>query len=156
VREKVSLRQAAESTLSFLRRDIEQQSIAVEDEIPPDLPSIDGNSTVLRGIFLNLFLNAFQAGGPGTRIRLQAWEGALADGSERYILLVVEDDGPGIPQELQEKVFEPFFTTRPRGAGLGLAVVKRNVEHMGGRISLESPARDGRGTRFLMHLPLSN
>jgi signal transduction histidine kinase len=154
VREKVRLRDAAESALSFLCRDIEQQEIAIENEIPQELPPVDSNPTALREIFLNLFLNSFQAGGRGTRIRLQAWEGALADGSERYILLVVEDDGPGISPELQGKVFVPFFTTRQRGTGLGLAIVKRNVEHMGGRISLESPARDGHGTRFLMHLPL--
>ncbi len=152
--EKVSLRDAAESALVFLGRDIEQQRISVENEIPADLPLIDANSTALREIFLNLFLNAFQAGGPGTLLRLQAWEGVLADGSERYILLVVEDDGPGVPAELQAKLFTPFFTTKQRGTGLGLAIVKRNVEHMGGRISLESPARDGRGTRFLIHLPL--
>jgi signal transduction histidine kinase len=155
-RGKISLRDAAESALSFLGRDIEQQQFTIEAEIPSDLPPVDGNSTALREIFLNLFLNAFQAGGPGTHLRLQAWEGALADGSERYILLVVEDDGPGVPQELQGKVFVPFFTTRQRGTGLGLAIVKRNVEHMGGRISLESPAREGRGTRFLMHLPLTD
>jgi signal transduction histidine kinase len=156
VREQISLRDAAESALSFLRRDIEQQRITIEDEIPLDLPPVDSNSTALREIFLNVFLNAFQAGGPGTYLRLQAWEGALADGPERYILLVVEDDGPGIPEELQSKVFVPFFTTSQRGTGLGLAIVKRNVEHMGGRISLESPARDGRGTRFLIYFPLSD
>ncbi|HYK87390.1 MAG TPA: ATP-binding protein [Acidobacteriota bacterium] len=154
-REKVFLRDAAESALSFLRRDIEQQEFYIEDDVPSDLPPIEGNPTALREIFLNLFLNSLQAGGPATRIRLQAWEGALADGSERYLLLVVEDDGPGIPQELQSRVFVPFFTTRQKGTGLGLAIVKRNVEHMGGRISLESPVREGRGTRFLMHLPLS-
>ncbi len=154
-RERVSLREAAESALSFLRRDIELQSFSIEDEIPAELPLIELNPTALREIFLNLLLNAFQAGGPGTHIRLQAWEGALADGSEKYLLLVVEDDGPGIALGLQTKVFTPFFTTRQRGTGLGLAIVKRNVEHTGGRISLESPVRDGRGTRFLIHLPLS-
>jgi signal transduction histidine kinase len=152
--ESVSLREAAESALAFLQHDIEQLHFEIEDEIPPDLPEIPGSSTALREIFLNLFLNSFQAGRPGTRIRLQAWTGALADGSEKYVLLVVEDDGSGIPQEVQSKVFLPFFTTRQRGTGLGLAIVKRNVEHMGGRITLESPARDGRGTRFLIHLPL--
>jgi signal transduction histidine kinase len=153
--EEVSLKEAAESALSFLRHDIDRLQVEIEDEIPSDLPEMRGNSTALREIFLNLFLNSFQAGGPGTRIRLQAWTGALADGSEKYVLLVVEDDGSGIPPEVQSKVFLPFFTTRQRGTGLGLAIVKRNVEHMGGRISLESPARDGRGTRFLMHLPLT-
>ncbi len=154
-REKVSLREAAESALNFLRRDIQQLQSTVENEIPAGLSLVDGNSTALREVFLNLLLNAFQAGGPGTRVMLQAWEGSLPDGSDRYVLLVAEDDGPGVPAELQGKVFQPFFTTRQRGTGLGLAIVKRNVEHMGGSISLESPARSGRGTRFLIHLPLT-
>ncbi len=156
VREKICLRDAAESALSFLRRDIEQQQLLVEDDIPPDLPHVYGNPTALREAFLNLISNSFQACSPGSHIYLQAWEGALSDGSEKYLLLVVEDDGPGIPLDLQAKVLLPFFTTRQRGTGLGLAIVKRNVEQMGGSISLESPARDGHGTRFLMHLPLGS
>ncbi|NWG13080.1 MAG: hypothetical protein HXY20_06045 [Acidobacteria bacterium] len=63
-------------------------------------------------------------------------------------------DGPNRRNDIQDRVFLPFFTTRQRGTGLGLAVVRREVEHIGGRISLESPTRNGRGTRFLMHLPI--
>jgi signal transduction histidine kinase len=71
-------------------------------------------------------------------------------------MLVVEDDGPGISADIRDRVFKPFFTTRQRGTGLGLAIVKRDVEYIGGRISLESPIRDGRGARFLMHLPVQS
>ena len=152
--EAVQLWEAAEAVLRFLERDIQLGSVIVDNEIPRDLSPPQGSPAVLREIFLNLILNALQAGGEGTHLRLQAWEGVLEDGSERFVLLVVEDDGPGIPKELHEKVFAPFFTTRQKGTGLGLAIVRRDIEHMGGHITLESPARGGRGTRFLIHLPL--
>ena len=154
-REKISLRKSADSVLNFLRRDLEQQEVRVENEIPAQLPAIESSPTILREVILNLILNAVQAGGRGTSLRLLAWTGAMADGSEKYLLLVVEDDGPGIPAEMKESVFTPFFTTRQRGTGLGLAIVKRNVEHMGGSITMESPARNGHGTRFLIYLPLA-
>ncbi len=122
--------------------------------LPQGLPELPGSMAAFREIFLNLILNALQAGGEGMHLWLQAWEGVLEDGSERFVLLVVEDDGPGIPAVIQEKVFAPFYTTKQQGTGLGLAIVRRDIDHMGGRITLESPARAGHGTRFLIHLPL--
>ena len=64
----------------------------------------------------------------------------------------VEDDGPGIPPDVQERLFEPFFTTRHRGTGLGLPIVKRDVEAHGGDVSILCP--DGGGTRVTVSLPL--
>jgi signal transduction histidine kinase len=151
--EEIHLHAAAESVLEFLHREIKKKKGTVENEIPQDIRPVAGNATSFREIFLNLIVNALQAGGEGVRIRLQAWEGMLEDGSESYVLLVVEDDGPGIPKESQSKIFTPFFTTSQIGTGLGLAIVKNNVEHMGGQITIESPLRDGSGTRFIIHLP---
>jgi signal transduction histidine kinase len=153
--ESVRLLEAAGSVISFLQHDIQRSGITVENEIPAELPSVPGSTSTFREIFLNLLLNAMQAADDRTTgIRLAAWEGVLEDGSEGFVLLVVEDDGPGVPEQIRDRVFTPFFTTRQRGTGLGLSIVKRNVEHLGGRITLESPIREGRGTRFLMHIPL--
>jgi signal transduction histidine kinase len=154
-RGSVRLQELTGSVIEFLRRDIEQIAAVVENQIPDDLPQVVGSAAAHREILLNLLLNALQAGGKGTHVWVQAWEGILEDGSERFVLIVVEDDGPGISAEAQRRIFEPFFTTKQRGTGLGLAIVKRNVEYYGGRITVESPAREGRGTRFLMHLPLA-
>jgi signal transduction histidine kinase len=66
----------------------------------------------------------------------------------------VEDDGPGIPVALQEKILQPFFTTKSQGTGLGLAIVARRVAEFGGKMICESPVRDGRGTRFQVTLPI--
>ncbi len=152
--EAVELHEVVESVFQFLERDIQKANLVIETEIPSDLPAVQGTQTLFREILLNLVLNAIQACGSGSRILLQAWEGMLEDVSERFVLLVVEDDGPGVPSEIQEKVFAPFFTTKQRGTGLGLAIVKRDVEQLGGRIILESPAREGHGTRILIHLPV--
>ncbi|MBM3789553.1 MAG: hypothetical protein FJW35_04280 [Acidobacteria bacterium] len=152
---EVRLRETADSVIGFLRRDIETLRAVIDNQIPEDLPPVAGDRAVFRELFLNLLLNALQAAGQGTGVALQAWEGMLEDGSEKYVLLVVEDDGPGIPVEIQSRVFEPFFTTKQRGTGLGLAIVRRNVESVGGRITLESPSREGKGTRFLIHLPVA-
>ncbi len=153
--ETVRLVEVAGSVINFLQHDIERSGLTVENEIPTELPSVSGTTATFREIFLNLLLNAMQAADERTTaIRLTAWEGVLEDGSEGFVLVVVEDDGPGVPEQIRDRVFIPFFTTRQRGTGLGLSIVRRNVEHLGGRITLESPIREGRGTRFLMHLPL--
>ena len=72
-------------------------------------------------------------------------------GAPPAVRLTVEDDGPGIPAEARERIFEPYWTTKPGGTGLGLAIVRRLVSDAEGRIRLED--RDGRGTRVTVTLP---
>ncbi len=69
-------------------------------------------------------------------------------------LFTVEDDGPGVPENVREKILQPFFTTKTQGTGLGLAIVARRVAEFGGKLDWESPVKDGRGTRFRVVLPL--
>jgi signal transduction histidine kinase len=66
------------------------------------------------------------------------------------VAVSIEDDGPGIPQEHRERVFEPFYTTKPDGAGLGLSIVRHLTEQNGGRVSLERA--HGGGCRFVLRL----
>ena len=73
-------------------------------------------------------------------------------GDRRFVVIAVEDDGPGIPQALHERIFEPFFTTKARGTGLGLAIIFRLIEDHGGLLSLEQPKHLG-GARFEIRLP---
>jgi signal transduction histidine kinase len=68
--------------------------------------------------------------------------------------VAVEDDGPGIPPTLQEKILTPFFTTKARGTGLGLAIVVRRLEEIGGELKIDSPIQEERGSRFRVILPL--
>lgn len=87
---------------------------------------------------------------PTPRIKVSLAVQEYAD--RRFIVIAVEDDGPGIPQELRERIFEPFFTTKARGTGLGLAIIFRLIEDHGGLLSLEPPKHLG-GARFEMRLP---
>jgi signal transduction histidine kinase len=103
----------------------------------------------------NLVLNAAQAMPAGGTICVSAaFEPAPGDVRRRAVAICVEDTGVGIDPALRERVFEPFFTTRARGTGLGLVVVRRIVEAHNGRISVDS--EPGRGTNFKIVLPLDH
>ena len=94
---------------------------------------------------LNLVLNALDAAGEGGNVFVAACE------SERKVRITVEDDGPGVPDHLMDKVFNPFFTTKDTGAGLGLAIVHRIAEENGGSVTVEN--RSPGGARFTLTLP---
>jgi len=108
--------------------------------------TLQADEKMLQDVFLNLFLNAAQAmKGEGT-IRV-----AVRVGTET-VQIEVEDEGPGVAPEARERLFEPFFTTRHRGTGLGLPIVKRDVEAHGGDVTITFP--EGDGTRVAVVLPI--
>jgi signal transduction histidine kinase len=113
----------------------------------PLLAAIDKGS--LNDILTNLLVNALDAVCHNGHI------GVALSQLDGFCIVTVEDDGPGIPQELQEKILQPFFTTKSQGTGLGLAIVARRVAEAKGRLDCQSPAHDGRGTRFRVHLPVA-
>jgi two-component system NtrC family sensor kinase len=112
-----------------------------------ELPRVRCAPQELKQVFLNLLVNAEQAVADGGRIRVAT---SVGRGS---VSVLVEDDGCGIPPELQARVFDPFFTTKPVGVGtgLGLGIAYRIVKSHGGEIRLES--EPGRGTRVRVRLP---
>lgn len=99
----------------------------------------------LCGAMINLLENAMQVSSPGGRITLTSRL------EESHIILSVHDDGPGIDAALQERLFEPFFTTRAEGTGLGLAIVRGVIESMGGDVKIHSSP--GEGSEFMIRLP---
>ena len=108
-------------------------------------------------------LNAVQATEAGGEVKIQATvQIAAADTRVRptdlaaaTLTLTVTDSGPGIPADAQQRVFEPFYSTKSRGTGLGLAIVQRRVVEVGGSVQLTSPVDDGHGTRFRLLVPLA-
>jgi len=112
------------------------------------LPPVRADADLLCQVLLGLVANAVEAAPAGSEVRIEAC--TAAEGVE----IAVSDSGPGVPPELRERVFDPFFTTRPRGTGLGLAVAKQIVEAHGGRIGVGE--RNGGGARFTLLLPVAS
>jgi two-component system sensor histidine kinase HydH len=110
------------------------------------LPEVKGDPSQLRQIFINLLQNAQQAAGPEGTVTLDA----QADDAE--VAVGVSDSGPGVDPAIRPRLFEPLVTTRHKGVGLGLALVKRIAERHGGSVVYEPL---GRGARFVVRLPLS-
>jgi signal transduction histidine kinase len=95
---------------------------------------------------LNVLLNALEACAPGGHVRLSS---RVANGACE---ILVEDDGPGLPKEAAEQVFDPYYTTKPGGTGLGLSITRGIVEEHGGTTELQSD--EGKGCRVTITVPL--
>ena len=147
-REKLRLETILEDTLSLIAYQTSLEGTEIRRLIGQDLPDFFGNVQELREVFLNLILNAIQATGPGGQILV----GMTFQKAEKLFVIQVADNGPGIPAENLDKVFNPFFTTRPEGVGLGLFVTQQIVHRYGGSLRVESEPGDG--TLFVMELPL--
>jgi signal transduction histidine kinase len=138
-------------------------SIEVSVDLAPNLPIIDGDHHQLSQVFINLIANAFEALEGRGRVAITAaaceieQDPAFTGGKitpTRVVVVEVADDGPGVAVNLTDKIFNPFFTTKPQGSGLGLAIVRKIVDAHDGRIDLIS--RPGAGTRFRVTMPVTS
>ncbi len=141
-----SLNGVIEKTLELLRPELENRGLNVKVRLARALPATPIDANQMQQVLVNLIKNAMQAMTRSGTLTLQTGEGA--DG----VWVSVADTGGGIPQELLNRIFEPFYTTKKKGSGLGLMIVQRIVRAHGGRIELESQV--GRGTTFRIWLPL--
>ncbi|WP_088536691.1 nitrogen regulation protein NR(II) [Geobacter sp. DSM 9736] len=114
------------------------------------LPLIQADGEKLRQAFLNILLNALQATPSGGKVTVTAALSELDGG--RWILLSFDDTGGGISGDVMEQIFEPFYTTKESGTGLGLAVTRKIIQAHGGSVTLQSEV--GRGTSVCVRLPL--
>jgi two-component system nitrogen regulation sensor histidine kinase GlnL len=148
--------------VTLAERKVNRGSVAVTMNIEEQLPLIQADHGQLCQLFSNLLINALEAlDGQGT-IAISAQQGveyqepgSAAGRTAPAPTLVVEvtDDGPGVPPEVVEKVFNPFFTTKPQGSGLGLAIVRKVVDAHNGHIDLVTGEE---GTRFRVTLPFNS
>lgn len=133
------------SLLSFLRPELERAGVQCRAVIEEGLPEVNLDEAQLRQALLNLVRNAREAmpGGGELELRVVTAEGGVE--------LLLDDTGPGIPEEVRASIFAPFFTTKKQGTGLGLAVTREIVDAHGGQISCEP--RAPHGTRFRLWFP---
>lgn len=126
--------------------------VKLEAHFASDLPLIQADPSQLEMALTNLIDNALAAVGPKGRVTLRVTcEEAIRDNS-RACEIEIADEGPGIPEEDQKKLFTPYFTTKPSGSGLGLVIAKKVIEDHGGTIKIES--KEGIGTRVVVRLPV--
>ncbi|NOY46395.1 MAG: GAF domain-containing protein [Deltaproteobacteria bacterium] len=156
--------------LLLCRRELESRKIWVRREVPPAVPPIRGEIPRIQQALLNLVLNAAHAMRGGGELTLSVqpvpvspedleglwrWirEGEVSDGAPRAVVLSVRDTGEGMPEEVLNRVFHPFFTTKRDGTGLGLYIVHRIVEEHSGVVLAESQV--GQGSVFHLVLPVA-
>ena len=112
-----------------------------------NMPDLYLDADRIRRVLINLIENALQSGGEAVQITITSTH------SDSIVQLRVEDNGPGIEAENLERIFQPYFTTKSEGAGLGLAITRKMIEEHGGTIAVDSKV--GRGTHFTIRFPLS-
>ena len=141
-----SLNDVAISTLNLLRPELENRQITVKEKLSKQLPLVPLDAAQMKQVLVNLIKNAMQAMTAGGILTIATGE------TSDTVWVEVGDTGCGIPTDQINRIFEPYYTTKKKGSGLGLMIVQRIVRDHGGRIELESHA--GRGTTFRIHLPL--
>ncbi len=146
--EKADVYSIFEETLQLLRPHIEKQIIVVEKEFQ-SLPIILMDREQMKQVFLNLLLNAIQAMPGGGHLTLRGQNSE--DG--QWIHISIQDSGIGISSENINKLFDPFFSTKEGGIGLGLSITHRIIDQHHGKIEVESAP--GKGTLFTIWLPIS-
>jgi signal transduction histidine kinase len=138
------------SAVEMMQSVVAENQIQVRLDIPPKIPLLRLDTDKMRIVFANLIKNACQAMSPGGELEIAIEMQDLASSVNR-ITVIVRDTGAGMPTEELDRIFEPFYTTKPRGLGLGLVNVKNIVEGHGGKIRVESQV--GLGTTFFINLP---
>jgi len=135
-----------EKNINFLASHIEQEGYRVEKHYDPNIPEITADSDMLYQAFLNILINAMQAMPEGGKIRV------AIQSTDNTVKIFFEDEGEGIPQDLMGKIWDPFFTTKAKGTGLGLGIVKNIIESHSGNVQIRTSP--GAGARVKVELPV--
>ena len=138
-----------EAALRIVDHQLGVNNVKIKKELAADLPLCQANANQLQQVVMNFAINAQQAmGSDGGYLTVRTRSGASGE-----VVIEVEDNGPGIPDDIKAKIFEPFFTTKPagQGTGLGLSVTYGIIKDHDGQIQIEDVS--GGGTRFVVSLP---
>jgi nitrogen-specific signal transduction histidine kinase len=159
--ERTDIRDVLQQAVTLAESKASRGRVEVSLDVAAGLPMIDGDHHQLCQVFTNLVTNAFDALDGKGRIAITADAGAVdtdsafgGDARTPAVVVEVVDSGPGIPPELSDRIFNPFFTTKPQGSGLGLAIVRKIVDAHDGLIDLSSIPSEG--ARFRVTLPVKS
>lgn len=148
-RQELDLAEVVTETLGFLEREARNRGVTVSTDIAGDLPPLISDRGQLQQVFLNLVGNALDAVGNGGRVDV-----ACARQGDAAVRITISDNGKGMPEEVLEHIFEPFYTTKKdKGTGLGMFITYGIVRRLGGDIAVTST--EGEGTRVNITLPLT-
>ncbi len=143
----VHLSDLIQHSIKLIEGDARTTGVEMKSEVPSDLPEVAMDGDRMGQVLLNLYLNAIQAMDGGGTIEVKV----LRDDKEKQTKVMVSDNGRGIDSADLERIFDPYFTTKPDGTGLGLAIVHKIMESHGADISVKSSP--GRGTTITLVLP---
>lgn len=143
--ERANIREVLDTTLEFLRHEIKDRDVLVEIEAEDGLPASLIDKGQIKQAFFNLIRNAIQAMTNGGLLKISLGS------DDRFVKIAFKDTGPGITPESLGNLFEPYFTTKSEGTGLGLMIVQRIVRDHGGEIEVHTTPRSG--TTFTIYLP---
>ncbi|HSB07786.1 MAG TPA: PAS domain S-box protein, partial [Thermodesulfobacteriota bacterium] len=148
VRKRINVNELLEGILLMMERQMREANIRVETYFEEDLPEVMASTNQMRQVFLNIFKNAKEAMPKGGTIT------ARTEKKENKVFIHVQDTGVGVPEEIRNRIFEAFFTTKQKvkGVGLGLSVCYGIIKDHGGEIKLES--EQGHGSTFIISLPI--
>ncbi len=135
-----------EKNINFLASHTEKEGYTVEKHYDNNIPEITADSDMLYQAFLNILINAMQAMPEGGKIHV------AVQSTDNIVKIFFEDEGEGISQDIMEKIWDPFFTTKAKGTGLGLGIVKNIIESHNGGVQIS--ARPGAGACVTVELPV--
>ncbi len=141
-----------DNALRLLEPEFREKALEVERALKAGKDVLNGDENQLQQAFMNLLLNGCEAAPYNGRLRVETNCAAGLDKAKAQLCVTIADNGAGIAPENLPHVFQPFFTTKPDGTGLGLAVTRRIISEHGGTITVES--RQGEGTSFRLFLPI--
>jgi signal transduction histidine kinase len=137
-----------QKNITYLTPQIEDDGYSIDIHCEENLPKIQADADMLYQAFLNILINSMQAMPEGGMISIDIRS------NEKDVHLVVNDEGDGIPKDILDKVWDPFFTNKEKGTGLGLGIVKNIIEAHSGQVDIQN--RPGKGARVSIVLPIKD
>ncbi len=148
-----NINELIEEAVFLFKSGFYMKDIAIHFELEKNIPPLSLDKTQVKQVLINLFFNAMESMPSGGSLTIKAYPETYV-GGQKIITLSIEDTGGGIPQDIYENIFNPFFTTKSTGTGLGLSISRKIIEMHGGTIRVENSI--GQGVQVYLHLPLQN